>query len=405
MPKIIVLLCLAMLATLALDLAAQQAVSPTNTNKPIDYHPIFRWKHLDWKFRSAAMRAEYYRKEYFKTAMPAGVKVDAAGNFYMSVPRWQPGIPGTLNQIVVIDGKALLEPYPNWEMNKVGDPQALQSVLGYEIDENQIMWILDQGHVIGAPSIDGSQKLVKWDMKNNRLIESIKIDNRLASYQASFLNDLVVDNANGYIYITDSGIMSDPLQGGLLVYNMRSQKFRRVLHQHVSVQDEPKFWFKIAGVKVWQNKPMRTGADGIALSADRKTLYYCPLTSRKLYAVPTALLRDFTTSMSKISAAVKDLGSKGSNTDGMAGDNLGNVYYSMLEGQGVGVYNPKTGYKTLINDPRMLWVDGIAFDNHGNIIFNHNRLHQLFDGKMDWNNLDNLVIWKAYVGSNSYLVK
>jgi sugar lactone lactonase YvrE len=213
------------------------------------------------------------------------------------------------------------------------------------------------------------------------------------------LNDLVVDNKNGFIYIADSGIYSDPLEGGLIVYNMRTKQFRRVLHQHVSTQDEPGYWFRIAGKAIWPDKPMRTGADGIALSADRSMLYWCPLTSRNLYCVTTTLLRNFATPEKDIEAAVVDLGSKGTNTDGLGADDQGNIYYTMLEGQGIGVFNPvDKSFTPIINDERMVWVDGMTFDNKGNLIFNNNRLHELFRDQLDWDDPYNLIIWKAYLG-------
>ena len=275
--------------------------------------------------------------------MPAGVLLDQQGNYYVSVPRWAPGIPATVNIIQMVHGKPMLRAYPNWEMNQIGDPTALQSVLGFEIDELNRAWFLDQGHIEGQPCIDGAQKLLCWDITANRLVDSIPIPDSIASYKASFLNDLMVDNRNGFVYIADSGIFSDPLEGGLIVYNMRTREFRRVLHQHVSTQDEPDFWFRIADKPVWRDRPMRTGADGIALSADRKTLYWCPLTGRHLYCIDTALLQDFTTPDANVAAAVRDLGDKGgTNTDGMNADNLGNIYYTMLEHQGIGVFDPRT---------------------------------------------------------------
>ena len=39
-------------------------------------------------------------------------------------------------------------------------------------------------------------------------------------------------------------------------------------------------------------KPDNFAADGIAISADGKTLYYRPINSTKLYAVSTEALRD-----------------------------------------------------------------------------------------------------------------
>ncbi len=371
-----------------------------------DYEILFHWSRLDWLFEDEKMKAEFYEQEYWKGAMPAGVKIDRDGNYYVSVPRWAPGIPATVNKIEVVDGKPLLSAYPNWEMNKIGDPQALQSVLGWEIDENNRAWFLDQGHIEGAPCIDGAQKLVCWDITSNELVESIKIPDEIASYKASFLNDLMVDNRNGFIYIADSGIFTDPLEGGLIVYNMRTKELRRVLHQHESTQDVPGYWFEIAGKKAWRNEPMRTGADGIALAADRKTLYWCPLTGRNLYCLDTSLLQDMSTPHQEIEKAVIDLGDKGTNSDGLGADNKGNIYYTMLEGQGIGIYNPaEKTFNPFVTDERMIWVDGMTFDSRGNLVFNNNRLHELFGGELDWDNEYNLIVWKAFLGEGvkSYL--
>ena len=371
-----------------------------------EYELLFKWSRLDWLFPDERMKAEFYEKEYWKSAMPAGFKVDRAGNYYLSVPRWAPGIPATVNKIEVVNGKALLSAYPSWEMNKAGDPSALQSVLGWEIDELNRAWFLDQGHINSQPCNAGDQKIVCWDLTRNELVESIPIPTEIADFTASFLNDLMVDNANGFVYIADSGIFTDPLQGGLIVYNMRTKQLRRVLHQHTSTQDLPGYWFKIAGKPVWKDRPMRTGADGIALSADRKTLYWCPLTARNLYAVDTALLQDFSVPEDQIAAAVQDLGDKGTNTDGMGADNKGNIYYTMLEATGIGIYHPiERIYTQFISDERMIWVDGMTFDNHGYLIFNSNRLHELFGGDLDWDYEENLTVWKAYLGEDvkSYL--
>ena len=359
-----------------------------------DFEILFNWSRLDWMFENPQMEAEFYDKEYWKGCMPAGFKTDRAGNFYLSVPRWVPGIPATVNKIEVIDGKAKLCAFPSWEMNESGNPAALQSVLGWEIDELNKAWLLDQGHIAGQPCREGDQKIVCWDLTKNELVDSIPVPTEIADFTASFLNDLVVDNANGFIYIADSGIFTDPLQGGLVVYNMRTRQLRRVLHQHVSTQDVPGFWFKIAGRPAWKDRPNRTGADGITLSADRKTVYWCPLTGRNLYALDTALLQDFSIPDAEIEAAVQDLGDKGTNTDGMGADNLGNIYYTMLEGMGIGIYDPvkRTFNNKFITDERMIWVDGMAFDNQGYLIFNNNRLHILFDGDLDWENEHNFIV-------------
>jgi sugar lactone lactonase YvrE len=371
-----------------------------------EYSILFHWNRLDWLFPDTEMGRDFYDNTRWKGAMPAGFKNDKDGNYYLSVPRWAPGIPATVNRIEIVDGRPMLSAYPSWEMNAIGNPNALQSVLGWEIDELNRAWFLDQGHIEGKPCVEGAQKLVCWDITENRLIDSIPIPDSVASFEASFLNDVAIDNANGFVYIADSGIFTDPLQGGLIVYNMRTRELRRVLHQHVSTQDVPGYWFQIAGKRVWKDRPMRTGADGIALSADRKTLYWCALTARHLYAVATGLLQDMTTPHAAIEAAVVDLGDKGTNTDGMGADDRGLIYYTMLEGQGIGTYNPETRqFATFVTDERMIWVDGMTFDNKGHLIFNSNRLHELFGDELDWDYPYNFVVWKAFLGDGvrSYL--
>jgi sugar lactone lactonase YvrE len=377
------------------------------------YEMIYHWNHLDWKFPDPQMKQQFEANQFWKKAMPAGVKVDRQGNYYVSVPRWAQGIPSTMNRIVVKDGKPLLEAFPSWDFNKPGDVKVLQSVLGYEIDENNRMWILDQGKIAYNPSPEGSQKLIVWDLSTNKMIDSINIPNEIANYRTSFLNDLVVDNKNGFVYITDSGNgwPDHEVVGGIIVYNMKTKQLRRVLNQHDSTQDVPGFRFSIAGRPVFTDRPIRLGSDGIALSADRSVLYYCPITGRNLYSIDTALLRNFNTPEQQIRAAVQAIGSKGTTTDGMHADNKGNVWYTMLEGQGVGVYTPQTPqidrFHKFVSDDRMLWVDGVAFDQKGSIIFNNNRLHEMFDKveTINWDYPYNLIIWKAFVGKDvkSYL--
>jgi sugar lactone lactonase YvrE len=373
-----------------------------------DYEILFQWAHLDWDFEDESSRKFFRDNEFFKGAMPAALKTDSAGNYYMSVPRWSAGIPATLNRVVMKNGKAVLRPFPDAKTNEEGSMDAMQSILGFEIDENDILWALDQGHVMDKPSLDGSQKIFKWDLKKNNFIGSIKIPDDIASYKASFLNDICVDNENGFAYIADSGIYTDPLEGGLIILNTKTNELRRVLHQHESTQDVDGFGFEIDGTKVWKDTPMRTGADGIALSHDRKTLYWCPLTSRNLYSIRTELLRDFKTTDEEIGKAVKDLGSKGTNTDGLTADNKGRIWYTMLEGMGMGYYDPAANsMNNFVSDKRMIWVDTPHIDNSGHILFSSNQLHFLNKRELDYTKPDNLIIWKAYIGEGvkSYLFK
>ena len=317
------------------------------------YGIVFHWSRLDWAWPDPLMKAEFEAKGYWKKAIPTGVKVDKWGCYYVCVPRLAPGIPATMNRVFFRNGKPMLEAFPSWEWNQPASPMTLHSVQGFEIDELDRIWLLDQGKIGFAPSEAGSQKLLVWDLNARRMIDVIPIPDEVAPPRTSFLNDLVVDNRNGFAYITDSGQGAPelPIRGGIIVYDMKKRAFRRVLDRQFSTQDVPGFQFAI------DEKPvkLRAGADGIALSADRSTLYYCPLTGRNLYAMDTGLLRDFRTPQAQIAGAVQTIGSKRTATDGMHADAQGNVYYTMLEGKGIGRYAPGSDtFAELVSDDRML---------------------------------------------------
>src|SRR5512132_4226866 len=125
--------------------------------------------------------------------------------------------------------------------------KGLKAVLGFEIDRNDVMWILDQGHVAGQPSAPGAEKLVLWDIKASKEIQRYEFPAEVADKTCSFLNHIVVDNDSGFAYVTDSGIYCDPLHGGLIVYDMKANAARRVLDRTMFTNDDPGFFFNIDG--------------------------------------------------------------------------------------------------------------------------------------------------------------
>jgi hypothetical protein len=58
-------------------------------------------------------------------------------------------------------------------------------------------------------------------------------------------------------------------------------------------------------------KPVATGSDGIAISADGSRLYYCPLASRRWYSVSADALADRSVTDEDVAATVVDEGDKG----------------------------------------------------------------------------------------------
>ena len=71
---------------------------------------------------------------------------------------------------------------------------------------------------------------------------------------------------------------------------------------------------------------MKTGADGIALSGDKKTLDSTNLTGNRLLSLPAALFRDFNATEEQLVRAVSVEATLPSNTDGMTADRNNNLY-------------------------------------------------------------------------------
>jgi sugar lactone lactonase YvrE len=345
----------------------------------------------------------------------------AGGETFVSVPRWivktaqQPHVPATLCKLVPNPyssdpHSALLQPYPSWAMNKVGDPTALQSVQGIEIDPStNYLWALDQGLQIDPltdPPTPGYIKLVIINLANDQVVRTHNFDGAIAPVTSLF-NDLAIDVVRKVAYITDSGIHvpADPNQlahGALIVYDYGTDSARRFLSGAPSTSDDHSVTVMVNGQRALLANRLRTGADGIALSADLATLYFCPLTSRSMFSVPTSVLRDPSSTANDVSNKVVNLGTKPSASGGITIDSNGVLYLTMLEDNAVGVFDrQKHTVRTLVSDANLLvWPDTFGFDHHGSIIFTTNRLNSFLDRKLVFDNstMYNFHIWSLYLG-------
>ena len=121
---------------------------------------------------------------------------------------------------------------------------------------------------------------------------------------------------------------------------------------------------------------LEVGADGIAISADARTLYYCPLTGRHLYSVSVDALADRTRSDADVASTVKDLGEKGGAGDGLESDAQGRVYLSDYEHDAIRRRKVDGQIETLVHDPRVLWPDTLSMAADGYLYFTANQIER-----------------------------
>lgn len=122
---------------------------------------VAQWISLPYKIEDAAVRDAWENSEIHGKALMQGAKVGPDGTIYVSTARWGgKEIPATLSKLVKDGDGWALEPFLSEAMNGVDNPDGLKAVLGFEIDRDGVMWILDQGHVAGAENAPGDAKLV-----------------------------------------------------------------------------------------------------------------------------------------------------------------------------------------------------------------------------------------------------
>lgn len=318
----------------------------------------------------------------------AGIHFDARGRAFVSTPRLVAAdAPATLSvlDLDATSGPARLTPFPSARGNSVSAaPEAhLRNVLGFHIDRrNGWLWALDQGFVAGeteAPA--GAQKIMVYDLRTGRTVKRLGLDG-VADRRGSFLNDIVVDERRRVAYVSDSGLRSAPRnQAAILVVDFASGRARRVLDQHPALMPEPGASVVSHGAEVWPGKPLVLGINGIALSPDGGTLYWTVTTGTRAHAVPTRLLRDAGAKADAISAAIRNLGDVGGNTDGIVTDGDGNVYVTDVTHNGIVKYDPRSGSMArLAADEGVRWPDTPAIAADGSLVFTASNLNQHFAG-------------------------
>jgi len=295
-----------------------------------------------------------------------------AAVIFLTVPRWFGGVPSTLNKITVDLTRAgpvenpVLEPFPSWDMQEVGNCDALQYVQSMEIDNDGNMWIIDNGRVnTFTPTPDNAcpPRLLIIDTDTGEMVDDPYIfPEGVVGYDSTFLNDITIDGNQGVAYISD---MVGPNPGGLIVYNRNSRTSSRFFDDSMS-PEKPITWFfrgDILGVDQFANP-----INGVALTPSADRVYYTALQGVTLYSVSTSALVDNSTDWK---STIINHGERNGSTDGMTIDCKGNLFHSDLNEGSIYSWNiesteePTSAKFVAGNDEEMWWTDTYAWDDAG----------------------------------------
>ncbi|XP_033215092.1 protein yellow-like [Belonocnema kinseyi] len=392
------------------------------------FRVTFQWKYINVTWPSVEAKEKALKRFEYIPANNGitGIKI-WKGQMYLAIPRFKTGVPVTLavtpavpETIEVYSNSGpikfnitepKLRPFPNWEMQEIGDCGAFQFVQSMEIDPLGRMWVLDTGRVHTMtlnPEANCPPRLVILDLENDgAVLRSIVFPPEVASRETVFLNDIVLDHEDGgYAYITDTS-EQDP---GIIVYSLRNNTSWKVRHQSMRAQEEATH-FMVGKIHV--NRPIHV--DGIALSpasVRERIVYYTPLSSFYLYAIPAAVLRNRTIEVNNF---VRELGRKSSQTDGIAMSSNGILYYGLLADDAVAYWNTShrgnsgyqspsfaTGQRIFSRDHLLMqWPDTFAFDEEGYLWCVTNKLQNLIANRYNISD-DNFRVIKSNARARNY---
>ncbi|MBQ0907968.1 cupin [Flavobacterium sp. F-328] len=252
-------------------------------------------------------------------------------------------------QLIVVKDKTTYEAFPNqsWQRKDGQAPteKTFDTPLGITTDINGNIWVIDMGVNFGKTRLFAFDAVTKENILTFTFPTTIAPPN-------SFVQDLVVDIKNGFVYLAD---IANP---GLIVLNLNTKEAKR-LQQHPSFLSEDVNTVIDSELIYFGGKPSRVAVDPISISEDKETIFYGAMNGKTWYSISAKAIRA-NKSDKEILATVKKIGKKPI-SDGATTSRNGDHYFTNLNDKGIDKWNTKTKkLQGLIRDNRLLWPDNVS---------------------------------------------
>lgn len=283
-----------------------------------------------------------------------GITTDSAGRTFAPVQPAKFGDP----QVIEIR-KGVPVAYPNEEWNAAKGPTLTRfvGVNALRIGPDGALWIVDRGSTgIGKPQIPGAAKLVRIDLVTDKVSRTYSLAALVKPN--SFVDDVRIVGRTAYL--TDAGAP------GIIVMDLDTGAGRRVLDDHPSTVSKAPLMAEGRELKDPDGNSIVVHADQLEISPDQKWLYYQPC-SGGMSKIETRFLNDRTLTDVELASHVEFF-AKTPSTGGTAIDTDGNIYVSDTDKVRILKITKDGNVSTLIDDPRLDWVDAMWIDRSGNLL-------------------------------------
>ena len=294
-----------------------------------------------------------------------GVAVSKDGRIFVNFPRWEKDVPISVAEVMK-DGR--LRPYPDAAWNGWSNLKPLSlgdhfiCVQSVTVDPQGFLWVVDPAAPGNEFIKPGGVKLVKIDLSTNKVAQVILFDKTVAP-QGSYMNDVRVSPDGRHAFLTDSG-----QQGALIVVDVAAGIARRVLDGDPRTQPEPGVVPYTDGHELRRpdDRIPAFAADGIALDAQGRYLYWQALVGRTLYRVPTSALVSTTMAPAGVAASVEKVGTTNV-ADGLWMNEQDRLFITDPANNAVRMRAPDGGLSQVAKDARLRWPDSMAEGADGSI--------------------------------------
>ncbi|MEU8212529.1 L-dopachrome tautomerase-related protein [Micromonospora sp. NPDC049044] len=270
------------------------------------------------------------------------------GRLFLSYPAAdRPGV-----QVVEVLPDGRRDPYPDraWNRADRSPDSTFVHVNSLRAGPDGRLWIVDSGaRQLGDRQVPGGARLIVVDLDADRVDRVYHLAE--AVHPTSYLDDVRFNGPTAYL--------SDAGAPGLVVLDLDSGRSRRALDGHPSAVGGP----LVADGRVVRDATgaeVRLHMDQLEVSPDGRWLYYQPA-SGGMSRIGTRWLDDPSVPVEETAGRVEPWCDTPC-TGGTAIDADGTIYLSDVERRRVLALASDGSVRTLVDDPRLVWVDAMWLD-------------------------------------------